>query len=107
MFTALTLSLALGAPVPTPAPPAPAGVAPRVVELKPDANGKIVLAVTRAEKVQVGAGAAINPAGGAGGAPPAVITREVMVTKMVELGEVKDLVVTTADGKKLTTEEAM
>jgi hypothetical protein len=104
MFAALTLSMALGAPVPAPAAPVETGVAPRVMELKANADGKIMVTVTRPEKVQVGAGAAINPAGGAA---PAVITREIPVAKNVELGDVKDLSVTTADGKKLTAEEAM
>ena len=103
MFTALTLSLALGAPLPAPTPPMATGTAPRVMELKANPDGKVMVAVIRAEKVQIGAGAAINPNGGA----PAVITREVSVSKMIELGEVKDLVVTTADGKKLSTEDAI
>jgi hypothetical protein len=101
MFTALTLSLALGAPVPAPAPPVATGVAPRVMELKADTDGKVMVAVTRTEMVQVGGGA-VPP----NGARPAVIARQVRTTKMVELGEVKDLTITTADGKKLTTEEA-
>src|SRR5262249_3926458 len=103
MFTALTLSLALGAPVPPPADQVPAGVAPRLMELKPDANGKIVVTVTRTElqKVPVAANAA--------GAPPAAGVREIPVTKTVtvELGDVKDLAITTADGKKLETEAAL
>ena len=110
MFTALTLSLALGAPVPAPTAPVPAGVAPRLMELKPDDNGKILVTITRTEmqKVQVGVGAAINP-GNPGGAPPAVVTKEIPVQRQmtVELGEVKDLVVTTADGKKLDKDEAI
>jgi hypothetical protein len=107
MFTAFALTMAIGAPVPITPAPAPAGVAPRVMELKANADGKVTVMVTRTEKVQVGVGAAIAPAAGGGAAPPAVITREVPVTKMIELSEVKDLVITTADGKKLTTEEAM
>jgi hypothetical protein len=106
MFTALTLSLALGAPVPPPMPPVATGPAPSVVELKPNADGKVVVAVVRTEKVQLGAAIAPAP-GGAGAAPPAVLTREMRVTKTVELGEVKDLLVTTADGKKLGTEDAV
>jgi hypothetical protein len=104
MFTALTLSLALGAPVPTPAQPVPTGAAPKILELKANADGKILVSVLRTEKVQIGVGVA-NPGGGA--APPAVVTRETIVSKQVEIGEVKDLTITTADGKKLETEEAL
>src|SRR6516162_774675 len=100
MFTALTLSLALGAPVPTPTPPVATGVAPKVMELKANPDGKIMVTVLRTEKVQIGVGV-VNPGGGA--APPAVVTRETIVSKQVEIGEVKDLAITTADGKKLAT----
>jgi hypothetical protein len=60
---------------------------------------------TSMEKITVGGGA-VTPGGGA---PPAVITREVPVTKMitVELGDVKDLKVTTADGKKVEVADAV
>ncbi|MCE9567264.1 MAG: hypothetical protein K8U57_35125 [Planctomycetes bacterium] len=108
MFTALTLSLALGAPVPAPTAPVATGVAPRVMELKADANGKVMVTITRMEKLQVGVGAAIAPApGGAAPAPPAVAVREIPMMKVVELGEVKDLTFTTADGMKVDTEAAM
>ena len=104
MFTALTLSMALGAPVPADTPPVSTGVAPRVMELKPGADGKIVVAIVRTEmqKIQL---AVANAAG----APPAPVEREVPVTKTmtVPLGEVKDLTITTADGKKLEKEEAL
>jgi len=106
MFTALTLSLALGAPVPAPSAPVVTGVAPRVMELKADANGKVMITVIKTEKVQVGVGNAIAPANG-GGAAPAVIAREMRVAKVVELGEVKDLIFTTADGMKVEKEDAM
>ncbi len=114
MFTALTLSLAIGAPVPTtPAAPMEAGIAPKVMELKANPDGKITVTVMRTEKVQVGGAGGVgpavlpaNPGGAAGGAvAPAVINR--IVHKTVELGEVQDLAITTADGKKLTTEEAL
>ncbi len=104
MFTALTLTLALGAPVPVPSTPAPAGMAPRVMELKADASGKVMITITRMEKVQVGVGAAIAPAGGALPPPAAAM---MPVAKAVELGEVKDLVFTTADGMKVEKEDAM
>ncbi|MFM8273820.1 MAG: hypothetical protein ACKODX_16025 [Gemmata sp.] len=103
MLTSFVLSMTLAAPVPAPAPPVAAGPAPRILELKAT-DGKVLVTVVRAEKVQVGAGNAINPNGGAA---PAVIAREVMRTKQVELGEVKDLTVTTADGKKVETADAL
>ena len=53
MFTALTLSMALGAPVPPPGAPVEAGVAPRVMELKPDANGKVTVVVVRTDMRKV------------------------------------------------------
>jgi hypothetical protein len=106
MFTALTLSMALGAPVPPPATPVATGAAPRVMELKPNGEGKIVVTVLRTEmqKVPVAAGNAVLPNGGAN-----VVQREVMITRQVtvELGEVKELTIATADGKKLEKEEAI
>jgi hypothetical protein len=79
------------------------------MELKPDANGKITLTVTRTEMQKVQVGVAIAGLLPAGAAPPPVATREVAVTRsvVVELGDVKDLTITTADGKKLDKEEAM
>ena len=109
MLTSFVLSMTLAAPVPVQPPPpaATAGPIPRLMELKGDADGKIMVTVMRTtmEKVTIGQGNAINPGGGA---PPAVITREVPVTKFmtVELGDVKDLKVTTADGKKLEVADA-
>lgn len=109
MFTALTLTLALGAPVPAPTDAPPAGTPPRLMELKADANGKITVMVMRTEmqKVPVAVGGAVRPGGNA--PPPAVLEREVQVTKqmVVEIGDVKDLTITTADGKKLDKDEAM
>ena len=105
MFTALTLSLALGAPVPPPTAPVATGPAPRVVELKPDANGKVTILITRTEMQRVTLGGPVPPGGGA----PAVREIEVPVTKqiMAELSDVKDLTITTADGKKLDKDEAL
>ncbi|MBP3955582.1 hypothetical protein J8F10_09840 [Gemmata sp. G18] len=100
MMTSLVLSMTLAAPVPAPAPPIPAGPAPRILELKAGADGKIMVVVTRTEKIQI-QGGAINPNGAAVAAP--VVAR----AKQVELGDVKDLVVTTADGKKLETADAI
>jgi len=108
MFTAITLSLVLGAPVPPSTAPVATGIAPRVAELKADANGKVMVTVTRMEKVQGAVGAAIVPApGNAGGIAPAVIMQNVQLMKAVEIGEVKDLVFTTADGTRVEAEVAM
>jgi hypothetical protein len=109
MLTSFVLTMALAAPVPAPPAPVASGPLPRLMELKADASGKVVVTVVRIEmqKVQVGIGAAIAPGGGA--APPAVVTREVPVQKIaqVELGEVKDLKITTADGKKVDVADAV
>lgn len=107
MLTSLVLSLAVAAPVPTPPAPTPPGPVPRLLELKAGADGKVVVTVARTEmqKIQVAAGNAIGP----NGAAPAVVTREVPVTKMVavELGDVKDLKITTADGRKVDVADAL
>lgn len=107
MLVSFVLSMAVAAPVPV-APPAPAttGPIPTLLEVKAGANGKVMVTVVRTtmEKITVGQGNAINP----NGAAPAVITKEVPVQKMmvVELGEVKDLKITTADGKKVEVADA-
>jgi len=116
MFAALTLSLALGAPVPAPVAPVPTGIAPRVMELKADSSGKVMIAVTRMEKIAAGGAVggpaiapAIAPAPGNNAVlpPPVGAVREVPVTKMVELGDVKDLTFTTADGMKVEKDAAL
>jgi hypothetical protein len=95
---------------------------PRLLEVKADGDGKIMVTVIRTtmETITVGGGAApaiaIAPGGGAAGAPPVPVpappaggTREVPVTKAmtVELGDVKDLKITTADGKKVDVADAV
>jgi hypothetical protein len=95
MFTTVVLALAVGAPVPQPAAPVPTGVAPKLMELKADADGKVLVTVRRTEKAPV-----------VGNAAP-VIARDRVVSRSVELNDVKDLSITTADGKKLTTEDAI
>jgi hypothetical protein len=106
MFTALTLSMTLGAPVPAQTAPVAAGLAPQVMELKANTDGKVMVTVRRTEKVPVNVGNAAIPVGGAQPAiQPAVITRT--TARSVELGEVKDLTITTADGKKVSTEDAI
>lgn len=107
MFTTLALSMVLGAPVPVSPEVPPAGTPPRVIELKPDSNGKILVPVLRTEmqKVAVAAGGAVDPTS----ARPRVLEKEVPVTRQmnVELGEVKDLIISTADGRKLDSAQAL
>ena len=100
MLTSFVLSMALAAPVPPPAPPVASGPVPRLVELKPNADGKIMIAVMRTEMVKVPV--AVPPGGGV------PIQREVAAYKLmtVELGDVKDLKITTADGKKVELADA-
>lgn len=102
MLTSFVLSMALAAPVPPATPPVPSGPAPRVMELKANADGKVMVTVTRteAQKIQI---AQAGPNGAQ------VVTREVQIPKIatVELGEVKDLKITTADGKKVEVDEAV
>jgi hypothetical protein len=100
MLTSFVLSMALAAPVPPPAPPVASGPVPKLLELKPNADGKIMVTVMRTEMVKVPV--VVNP----GGAPA---QREVPVTKIVtvELGDVKDLKITTADGKKVEMTDAL
>ena len=108
MLTSFVLSMTLAAPLPAPTPPVATGPLPRLMELKANADGKVMVTVIRTElvKIPVAQGNAINPNGGAA---PAVLTREVRRTvhKTVELNEVKDLTITTADGKKVDTADAM
>ncbi len=104
MLTSFVLSMALAAPVPPPAPtPAPSGPIPQLMELKPDANGKLMVMVTRREVQEIRAGNNVAPRGNA----PAVIKREIVTQQMVELSEVKDLTITTADGQKVELADAL
>lgn len=103
MLTSLVLSMAVAAPVPPPAPAAPSGPAPRVLELKPGADGKLTVTVTRTEAQKVTV-TVVGPNGA-----PVTQEREVQVSKLVvvELADVKELKVTTADGKKVPVEDAV
>ncbi len=96
--------LSVAAPVPPPPPnvtPAPTGPAPVLLFLKADANGKVMVHVIREEKVQ----APIAPAR-PGAAGQALIIRHIRGHEIVELGQVKDLTITTVDGRKVSVEEA-
>ncbi len=123
MISTMTLAALLVAPAAAPKPiaaPLPAiaakpaigrlpvnvGSAPKVLELKPETDGKVRVTITRMEKQKVKIGIAI---GAPGGAAPKQIEREVNVPKemRVELSDVKDLTVTTASGKAVDTKEAI
>jgi hypothetical protein len=103
MFSSLACALALcspAAPVPKDAPKAAAaGAAPRIVELKPNTEGKILVQVRRTETLKAQAGNGINP--------PKAIERTVNRYPQVELGDIKDLKVTTAGGKPVELKEAL
>jgi hypothetical protein len=113
MFVTMTLAAALLSPsAPLPKDIATAGPAPRVLELKPNSDGKITLTVLRQTKekrpVAVGRPAIApvppQPAGG-----NAVAEREVTVSRYVtiELADLKDLKVTTAGGKTVDAKDAI
>lgn len=103
MLTSFVLSLALAAPVPVGGAPAASGPAPKLLELKPAADGKVTVTVVRTE-AQVVEVTQLGPNG-----VPVTAKREVQVPKfsVVELGNVKDLKVTTADGKKVEVADAV
>jgi hypothetical protein len=104
MFSSLACAFALcapAAPVPKDAPKtAVAGVAPRIVELKPNNEGKILVQVRRTETIK----AQPLPAGGNA---PRPVERTVNRISQVELSEVKDLKVMTAGGKAVEIKEAL
>jgi riboflavin biosynthesis pyrimidine reductase len=104
MLTSVAFAFALcapAAPVPKDAPKtAVAGVAPRIVELKPNNEGKIVVQVRRTETVK----ALPLPAGANA---PRAVERTVNRIAQVELSEVKDLKVMTAGGKSVELKEAL
>jgi hypothetical protein len=114
MFSTLTLATALflpGAPAPKDAPPAPAtaeattGLPPRIVELKPEKDGKVRLQVARPMKGQAqGIAIAI---GGPNGAQNIVINGAAPVMEAVELADLKDLKVMTAGGKEIAKDDAI
>ncbi len=101
-MTALFMTTVLFAPAPSAAPPAkdaPAaeiGLPPRFLELKPNADGKIMVQAIREHR----------PAPAPGAKRGLVVTGWTTVEN-VELANVKDLKITTAAGKEVTTEDAV
>ena len=102
MLLPLTLVVAMSVPTaPLPrAPEAPTGAPPRIVELKPDADGKIRLQVVRTQN------RVINAVAG-NGRNVQQIQRKIPYRSVqrVELSEVKDLTAYTVDGKSLDTKD--
>jgi len=109
MLTSLFMSAVLFAPAaPVPAPPAatntPAAeaaiaAAPKILEIKPNADGKITVPVLRVQNQKA------PPAPPGGVRPHFVIAKRVV--ENVELADVKDLKITTVSGKNVSTEEAV
>src|SRR5947209_4866545 len=104
MLASLALTVALAAPAaPVPVPPAGANAPaagsrpPRLLDLKPDADGKVRVPVLRAGNA---------PAIGAPQGPGAAPVPRANPLQRVELFELKDLQVKTAGGKTLSKEEA-
>jgi len=99
------VALSVAAPVPPPpsnVTPPPTGPAPSLVFLKADENGKVLVQVIREEKVEVAPPIAPpQPA-----AARAIVLRQARRSMTIELGEVKDLTITTVDGRKVSVEEA-
>ncbi|MDW8243568.1 MAG: hypothetical protein RMJ88_10190 [Thermogemmata sp.] len=104
MYSVLAgLLLSVAAPVPPPLETnnAPTGPAPTLLFLKADANGKVMVQVVRdvQEAVPV---APVQP-----GAGRAIALRQLRRQETVELGQVKDLTITTVDGRKVGLDEAI
>ncbi|MCE9532368.1 MAG: hypothetical protein K8T89_14795 [Planctomycetes bacterium] len=117
MFTNLFLAVALFAtaapnqPIPVKEnPSAKDGKAtitsppPRLLELKPEADGKVKIAVNRPKKAQPGFGGlgapGVKPIQGGGGFMFQNLEK-------VNLADVKDLTITTTSGKEITKEEGL
>jgi hypothetical protein len=73
---------------------------PRIVEIKPEADGKVKITVMRLKPFNPPA----RPAGAPGGAR---IAPMIPTAESVELTDVKDLKITTAAGKEVKTEDAV
>lgn len=125
MVASLALALALASPAAPIRPETqPAGPAPFVLELKAGQDGKIRLTVIRNEKVKPGGGTGgPDIIIGVGNARPLPVpqpapadpntpegeAKEITVQRMVqvEFGDVKDLVISTADGKDVSKADAL
>ncbi len=121
MLASLALAAALTAPAAPIRPETqPPGPAPLVLELKAGPDGKVRLTVLRNEKVKPGAVGGIGVIGGnvrplpapvppAADTDPAGEAKAITVQRavQVEVGELKDLAVSTADGKDVSKADAL
>ena len=101
MLLPFALGLALLAPsAPVPKDLPTVGAAPRIVELKPNSDGKVLITVRREEKRTV---TTTPPNGG----PP--LEREIQTFRIlqVEFSDVKELQIFTADGKAVDKKVAL
>lgn len=89
------------------APAATSTQPPRIIELKPNKDGKVLITVMRQQQVQAPLGApGAAPGGNPGGRPfggPVMFNRP----EQVELKDVKDLKITTAAGKEVSKDDAI
>lgn len=105
MIASLTLAAALLAPsAPIRPETGPAGPAPHVLDLQPSPDGKVRIAVLRKQKAQMAP--AIAPAPGNPNAAVPVKEVEFESVVVVELGDLKDLVITTVGGKEVSLADA-
>jgi hypothetical protein len=122
MLASLAIAAALTAPAAPIRPETqPPGPAPIVLELKAGPDGKVRLTVIRTEKVKAGAGGGADIIIGVGNARPLPAPvpapdgdpngepKEIAVQRavQVEFGDLKDLVVSTADGKDVSKADAL
>jgi len=100
MFTSLILVAAMSA-APVPKEAGPPGPPPRVLDLSADPDGKVRVQVYRSETIKVPAQGLNRPPNALPPqAVPPPIERTVRRSLSVELTDVKDLTIYTADGKE-------
>lgn len=104
MLAAVALSVSAPIPVPPDATAAPTGPAPTLVFLKADGDGKVLVTVRRTTN---NAAPPIAPANVPNAQARAIVVARAIQVETVELGEVKDLTITTVDGRKVALEEAL
>src|SRR5436190_23790606 len=104
MFTSLILAAAVSA-APVPKEAGPPGPPPRVLDLTPEQDGKVRVVVHRTETIKVEPSGLNRPVNGQQPPARAPLERTVRRAQNVELTEVKDLAIYTADGKE--AEKAM
>ncbi|OAI48941.1 hypothetical protein AYO44_06540 [Planctomycetaceae bacterium SCGC AG-212-F19] len=100
MKPALALWLLLAAQMPVPADSVPSECPPRLVKVKTDAGGKVMVPVTVDWKLKH-----VGLEGNRDGTGTPIMGL-VPVVRMVELGDLKDLVITTAGGTKVSLKDA-